>query len=63
VKLGPSNGEHIAILSGLQPGDKVVTDGLDRLREGAKVEVPSGNTNAAAGQPPGTPGQRHRPQQ
>jgi len=48
VKLGPSDGEHTAIVSGLEPGDKVVTDGIDRLREGAKVEVPSGNANAPA---------------
>lgn len=60
VKLGPSDGEHVAILSGLQPGDKVVTDGLDRLREGAKVQVPSGGANAAAGEPPAAPRQDHR---
>ena len=63
VKLGPSDGEHTAILSGLQPGDKVVTDGLDRLREGAKVEVPSGNASAPAGQAPAASGQQHRQQQ
>jgi multidrug efflux system membrane fusion protein len=59
VKLGPSDGDHVAILSGLQPGDKVVTDGLDRLREGAKVQVPSGGPNAASGPTPGAP-QQHR---
>jgi multidrug efflux system membrane fusion protein len=37
VKLGPSNGERIAILSGLQPGESVVIDGADRLRDGTKV--------------------------
>ena len=59
VKLGPSDSEHTAILSGLEPGDKVVIDGLDRLREGAKVEVPSGHANAAGGRAPGAPGQHH----
>ena len=39
VKLGPSDGQRIAILSGLQPGDSVVIDGADRLRDGAKVTV------------------------
>jgi multidrug efflux system membrane fusion protein len=64
VKLGPGDGEHVVILSGLEPGDKVVTDGLDRLREGAKVEVPSGNAKAATGgQAPGASGQHHRHQQ
>lgn len=40
VKLGVSQGERQAILSGLQPGDTVVTDGVDHLREGAKVALP-----------------------
>ena len=39
VKLGPSDGQRIAILSGLQPGDSVVIDGADRLRDGAKITV------------------------
>lgn len=63
VKLGPGDSENTAILSGLEPGEKVVIDGLDRLREGAKVEVPSGNASAPAGQAPGTPGQQRRQQQ
>ncbi|HUJ85596.1 MAG TPA: MdtA/MuxA family multidrug efflux RND transporter periplasmic adaptor subunit [Burkholderiales bacterium] len=37
VKLGPSEGELTAVLSGVAAGDKVVIDGTDRLREGAKV--------------------------
>ena len=47
VKLGPGDGQHIAVLDGLQPGEKVVVDGSDRLREGAKV------TLAATGNPAG----------
>jgi len=39
VKLGPSDGQHIAVLDGLQPGEQVVVDGSDRLREGAKVTL------------------------
>jgi len=39
VKLGPSDGQRIAILSGLEPGESVVTDGADRLRDGAKVTI------------------------
>src|SRR5229473_3487850 len=39
VNLGPGDGQRIAILSGLQPGESVVVDGADRLREGAKVTL------------------------
>jgi membrane fusion protein, multidrug efflux system len=40
IKLGPSSGEQVAVLEGLAPGDKVVVDGVDRLRDGAKIRVP-----------------------
>jgi membrane fusion protein, multidrug efflux system len=40
IKVGPSNGENVAVLDGLAPGDKVVVDGVDRLRDGAKIRVP-----------------------
>jgi multidrug efflux system membrane fusion protein len=39
VKLGPAQGEITAIESGLAAGERVVTDGADRLRNGAKVEI------------------------
>ena len=39
VKMGPAENDNVAIESGLAPGEVVVTDGIDRLREGAKVEV------------------------
>ena len=39
VKLGPVQGETTAIESGVAPGDQVVVDGTDKLREGAKVEL------------------------
>jgi membrane fusion protein (multidrug efflux system) len=39
VKLGPSRGDQVAILSGIQPGDEVVTSGVFRLRNGVAVEV------------------------
>jgi membrane fusion protein, multidrug efflux system len=41
VTLGPTDGQRVAIMSGLQPGDSVVVDGTDRLRDGAKVTVAS----------------------
>jgi multidrug efflux system membrane fusion protein len=39
VKRGPVEGDYCTIESGLQAGDRVVIDGADKLREGAKVEV------------------------
>jgi len=39
VTLGPSNGQYTAILSGLSAGQTVVTDGTDRLSDGAKIRV------------------------
>jgi len=39
VKLGATDGEHVAVLEGLAPGDKVVVDGVDRLRDGAKIRI------------------------
>jgi membrane fusion protein, multidrug efflux system len=60
VKLGPGDGQRIAVLEGLQPGESVVVDGADRLKDGAKVTVASdeggqkeaGQPQAAAGQGP-----------
>jgi multidrug efflux system membrane fusion protein len=37
VATGPVAGGRIAVLDGLKPGARVVTDGADRLREGARV--------------------------
>jgi len=39
VRLGPLDGQRQAIAGGLQAGEMVVTDGTDRLRPGAQVEV------------------------
>jgi membrane fusion protein, multidrug efflux system len=39
VTIGVSQGDATAISAGLVPGDLVVTDGVERLRDGAKVEV------------------------
>jgi multidrug efflux system membrane fusion protein len=40
VKTGASQGEDIAVTEGLKPGDIVVTDGTDNLRDGSRVELP-----------------------
>jgi membrane fusion protein, multidrug efflux system len=39
VKLGVTRGDRVAILSGLQAGDEVVTSGVFRLQKGAAVQV------------------------
>src|SRR5258708_16393344 len=48
VKLGPSQGERVAVESGLAPGDQVVVDGADKLRDGAKVSRRDAPGTAAA---------------
>jgi membrane fusion protein, multidrug efflux system len=37
ITLGPQQGERVAVTAGLSPGDKIVVDGADKLREGAKI--------------------------
>ena len=53
VTAGPSDGTNTVITKGVDPGDVVVTDGIDRLSDGAKVQVaitptapPTGGTTA-----------------
>ncbi|MCW0205967.1 MdtA/MuxA family multidrug efflux RND transporter periplasmic adaptor subunit [Achromobacter veterisilvae] len=62
VKLGAINNGMVAVNEGLQPGDRVVVEGTDRLRAGAKVEVVGGadvipatrDKTLGAGAPAGT---------
>ena len=57
VTLGVVDGEKVAVTAGLKAGDVVVTEGGDRLRDGAQVQLPSAAPAPAAGaQPPGKPG-------
>jgi membrane fusion protein, multidrug efflux system len=39
VKLGSSRGDQIAVVSGVNPGDEVVSSGVFKLRNGAAVQV------------------------
>jgi membrane fusion protein, multidrug efflux system len=41
VTLGVIDGERVAVTKGLEPGDVVVTEGGDRLRDGATVLLPA----------------------
>jgi len=69
LTLGPADGGYVAVLSGLQPGERVVTDGTDRLRDGAAVTVPApaqsqseqhGGWQDRHGQPGQRPDGQHR---
>jgi membrane fusion protein, multidrug efflux system len=59
IDLGVTDGDRVEVRSGLQPGDKIVVDGADKLRDGAKINVraEAGDPNApAAGDAPAAPG-------
>jgi membrane fusion protein, multidrug efflux system len=60
VKLGASEGEMTAVDSGVKAGERVVTDGVDRIREGAKVDVivPGAPAHAGGDASKRTPEQR-----
>jgi membrane fusion protein, multidrug efflux system len=48
VKTGLTDGDRVQIISGVSPGDQVVVDGADRLRDGTKVRVVPDQANPAA---------------
>jgi multidrug efflux system membrane fusion protein len=52
VSTGPVDGNSTSINSGLSAGERVVTDGTDRLRDGVKVLV-AGDSGSAPGGAPG----------
>lgn len=70
VTLGPGDPNNVSITAGLRPGDTVVVDGADRLKDGAKVVVrqggvahPGGGAGSGAPTPSGSQrgqgGRRH----
>jgi len=68
VDLGPLDGAMFAVNAGLSPGDRVVVDGADRLRDGAKVLVSAAegaSNGGATARPPDAvaPGKKHLPSQ
>ena len=58
VKLGATEGENTEVQSGVDPGNLVVVDGADKLRDGSKVELVDPNARRAgqATPPKGPPG-------
>ncbi|MGE3623618.1 MAG: MdtA/MuxA family multidrug efflux RND transporter periplasmic adaptor subunit [Bdellovibrionales bacterium] len=57
VTTGPSQGDKIAITEGLSPGDRIVVDGTDKLRDGAKIALP-GESGAPDGDKKDAPSRR-----
>jgi membrane fusion protein, multidrug efflux system len=58
VTLGPSHGDMVAVDKGVAPGDRVVIDGADKLRNGAGVvprDAAAGSAGAAAAPAAGAP--------
>jgi len=60
VALGPIDGLQQQVLSGLEPGDRVVIDGTDRLRDGMMVRI-AGEAGTPTGAAPAgkAPGRQH----
>ena len=72
VKRGQATVDKIVIASGLQAGERVITEGADRLKDGARVslagDTPRGSgggrrqgASSAQGSPPATTGEAVRP--
>jgi membrane fusion protein, multidrug efflux system len=59
VTPGPTSGDLVSVSKGLQPGERVVVDGADQLRDGAHVVIP-GAAPAGAGAAPGGGQHAHR---
>ena len=51
VRLGATEGEWVSVEGELSAGERVVTDGADRLREGAKIRKPSAGSRGTSGSP------------
>jgi multidrug efflux system membrane fusion protein len=63
VVLGPTDGDRVAVKTGLKPGDQVVIDGADKLRDGIQVSLRGAGSNAtpaAATNPNPNPSRRQR---
>jgi multidrug efflux system membrane fusion protein len=59
VEVGPTEGDDASIESGLQPGETVVIEGVDKLQPGSRVTprlVSGARVGGKAGAPGGTPG-------
>ncbi|HXD38917.1 MAG TPA: efflux RND transporter periplasmic adaptor subunit [Ramlibacter sp.] len=60
VKRGGATVDKIQIATGLQVGERVITEGADRLRDGARVVLPGDTPGAGEGRGGGGGGARRR---
>ncbi len=49
VKTGLSSADKVQVTAGLEPGEQVITEGADRLADGAKVRLPGEGRGAKGG--------------
>jgi multidrug efflux system membrane fusion protein len=56
VTIGASDGERVQVIKGIEPGERVVTDGVDRLRDGIKVSIAAHAGSASGAQSPSRSG-------
>lgn len=52
VTLGPVDGEQVNAISGVTPGDRVVIDGMDKLKDGGTVKIVDPNAPQPASDAP-----------
>lgn len=50
VAIGPSEAAETVIETGLEPGELVVTDGVDKLQNGSKISTNQGRNDSGSGQ-------------
>ena len=60
VTTGPTSGDLVSITKGLATGERVVVDGADQLRDGAKVVIPGNAPAAGPAAPDGGQHMHHR---
>ena len=63
IQVGPIDGAQAQVISGLSAGDRVVTDGTDRLRDGQKVTIPPPPSKTASSPAQPQPQHQRRSQQ
>ncbi|HBZ07083.1 MAG TPA: efflux transporter periplasmic adaptor subunit, partial [Massilia sp.] len=49
VKRGQATADRVQVTEGLKPGERVITEGADRLKDGAKVTLPGERPQGAQG--------------
>jgi membrane fusion protein, multidrug efflux system len=61
VQRGQATVEKVAITAGLKAGERVITEGADRLKDGASVTLPGDQPRGPGAGGPGNGGKRQRP--